>query len=159
MLGAESAVPDGRVVIISSTSAIAAEPNKSAYVAAKAGVMRLVSSSALEGGRDGIRINAVLPEWMRTEMSESQLSSAIAGGLSRAQAEEKMFARQPVKRFVGPFEVAAAVRFLLGSDSSGINGAGLPVDLGLLAQQATSSECTNVFCCPSFGMNPRCRYA
>ncbi|GAA1324854.1 SDR family NAD(P)-dependent oxidoreductase [Leucobacter albus] len=124
----------GRAVIVSSTSAIAAEPDKSAYVSAKAGVMGLVRATAVEGGRDGVAVNAVLPGWMRTEMAEAQLRTAVDGGLDRAEAEARMFARQPVKRFVETGEVAAAVRFLLSPAASGITGVGLPVDLGLLAQ-------------------------
>lgn len=123
----------GRVVVISSTSGIAAEIDKSPYVSAKAGVLGLVREAALEGGRDGIAINAVAPGWMRTPMAEAQLEAAVSRGITYEQALESMLSRQPIKRFVETSEVAAAVRFLAGPAASGITGVCLPVDLGLLA--------------------------
>jgi len=129
-----AASPLGRAVIISSTSGVAAEPNKAAYVSAKTGVLGLVRSAAVEGARTGVAVNAVLPGWMRTEMAERQLAAAMRDGASLAEAMDTMLARQPVKRFVETSEVAAAVRFLISPDASGITGVSLPVDLGLLTQ-------------------------
>lgn len=129
-----AASPLGRVVIVSSTSGVAAEPDKAAYIAAKTGVLGLVRSAAVEGARAGVAVNAVLPGWMRTDMAERQLETAVHNGVSREDALATMLTRQPFKRFVETSEVAAAVRFLISPEASGITGVGLPVDLGLLTQ-------------------------
>jgi 3-hydroxybutyrate dehydrogenase len=124
----------GRAVVVSSTTAVAADPNKAAYVSSKAGVLGLVRSAAVDGAPLGISVNAVLPGWMRTEIAERQLQAKIDQGKTEEEAIEEMFARQPVKRFVETSEVAAVVRFLLSPESSAITGVSLPVDLGLLTQ-------------------------
>ena len=124
----------GNVVVVSSTSAVAADPDKTAYVAAKAGVAGLVRAAALEGARVGIRVNAVAPGWMRTPLAERQLAAfADARGQTPDEALEAFTARQPIRRFVELREVAAAIDFLSGDGASAITGVLLPVDLGLLA--------------------------
>ncbi len=124
----------GNAVVISSTSAFAAEPLKAAYVAAKTGVLGLVRNAALEGGPHGVRVNAVAPGWMLTPMAEKTVEALIAdSGMERTAAIESMLDRQPVKRFVETDEVAAAVLFLASPAASAITGCCLPVDLGLLA--------------------------
>lgn len=123
----------GRVVVVSSTSGVAAEPRKAGYVSAKAGVLGLVRAAAVEGGALGIAVNAVAPGWMRTPMAERQLAEVIASGLDEEAALEQFLARQPIRRFVETEEVAAVVRFLASGAASGVTGVCLPVDLGLLA--------------------------
>ncbi len=124
----------GRVVVISSTSGIHAEHRKTAYCAAKAGVLGLVRSAALDGALRGIAVNAVAPGWMRTELSEGLLHAMMEReGIDEQTALDRMLDRHPTKRFVETDEVAAAVAFLASADASGINGVCLPVDLGLLA--------------------------
>lgn len=124
----------GAAVVISSTSALRSEPNKTAYCAAKAGVLGLVRAAALEGGPYGVRVNAVAPGWMRTEMALRQVREiANRDNVDEAEATERLLVQQPVKRFVELSEVANAVLFLAGDGASAITGACLPVDLGLLA--------------------------
>lgn len=124
----------GAAVVISSTSALRSEPNKTAYCAAKAGVLGLVRAAALEGGTAGVRVNAVAPGWMRTEMALAQVRKiADRDNVDEAEATERLLVQQPVKRFVELSEVADAVLFLAGDGASAITGACLPVDLGLLA--------------------------
>src|SRR3954447_23850935 len=97
----------GSAVVISSTSGMRAEPDKTAYCAAKAGVLGLVRSAALEGGSCGVRVNAIAPGWMRTEMALSQLAAlAERDGVDEATAVERLLVQQPVKRFVELTEVA-----------------------------------------------------
>src|SRR5262249_53365564 len=84
----------GRVVVVSSTSGVAAEGRKSAYVSAKAGVLGLVRSSAIEGGAVGIAVNAVLPGWLRTDMAERQLRDAVAAGRTPDEVWDAMLSRQ-----------------------------------------------------------------
>jgi 3-hydroxybutyrate dehydrogenase len=124
----------GSVVVISSTSGMRAEPLKSAYCAAKAGLLGLVRSAALEGGEVGVRVNAIAPGWMRTEMALTQVRElARRHGVDEAEATEMLLVQQPVKRFVELEEVAEAALFLAGDAASAITGVTLPVDLGLMA--------------------------
>jgi 3-hydroxybutyrate dehydrogenase len=130
----ELARTGGNAVVISSTSGIAAEPEKTAYCAAKAGVLGLVRAAALEGGQAGVRVNAIAPGWMRTPMALAQLEAIRArDGLSEEEATVALMTQQPVKRFVELSEVAAAATFLASDAASAITGVCLPVDLGLLA--------------------------
>jgi 3-hydroxybutyrate dehydrogenase len=124
----------GRIVAISSTNAIAAEPHKAAYNSAKAGVMGVIRTAALEGGAHGLTANGVAPGWMHTPQVENQLTELMRlEQLTRPQVLERMLSRMPVKRFVDPVEVAHVVRFLVSPEASAITGALVPVDLGLLA--------------------------
>lgn len=124
----------GSVVVVSSTSAVAAEPHKTAYVSAKAGVSGLVRAAALDGAPDGIRVNAVAPGWMRTPMAEAQVhETAVREGISEEEALRRLLERQPISRFVELAEVTEAVLFLAGRRASAITGIFLPVDCGLLA--------------------------
>ena len=124
----------GNIVVISSTSAVAAEPSKAAYVSAKAGVAGLVRAAALDGAIDGIRVNAVAPGWMRTPMAEAQVAElARDRGIPESNAMRLLLDRQPLGRFVELSEVADAVMFLASDRASAITGILLPVDGGLLA--------------------------
>jgi 3-hydroxybutyrate dehydrogenase len=126
--------PGGRVLVIASTSGFAAESGKSAYVAAKHGVLGLVKVAALEGAPYGLTANAVAPSWMRTPLVERQLTALMErDGSSRDEVLRGLVGGHAVPRFVEPVEVAAATAFLAGAGASGITGACLPVDLGALA--------------------------
>ena len=124
----------GRIVAIASTNAVAAEPHKAAYNSAKAGVLGVIKTAALEGGTHGLTANAVAPGWMLTSLVEDRLSEYMRlENASRQTVIERMLSRMPVKRFIDPSEVAAVVRFLASPDASAVNGALIPADLGLLA--------------------------
>lgn len=126
--------PGGRIVVTASGSSYIAEPYKPAYVAAKHAVLGLVRVAAMEGGPVGLTANAVAPGWMRTPMVENQLKTQMElHGRSRDEVIASMVERHPVKRFVEPDEVANTIAFLASPESSGINGACVPVDLGALA--------------------------
>lgn len=125
--------PGRRIVVTASGSSFIAETYKSAYVAAKHGVLGLVRTAALEGGPHGLTVNAVAPGWMRTPIVENQVADQMAlRKLSRDAVVEMMVAKHPVKRFVETSEVANTIAFLSSEASSGINGACIPVDLGAL---------------------------
>lgn len=124
----------GRVVVTASDSSVIAEAYKSAYVAAKHAVLGLVRTAALEAAPLGMTVNAVGPAWMRTPMVENQLADQMRlHGWSRQEVLDVMLSRMPVNRFVETREVAEVVAFLASDAASGINGAMVPVDLGLLA--------------------------
>ena len=112
----------GRIVNLSSLSALLAPPGQANYAAAKAGVIALTQSLAKEVARIGITVNAVCPGFVETE------------ALAPLAGEERKAARMriPMRRFGRPEEVAAAVRFLASAEASYITGATLKVDGGIL---------------------------
>jgi 3-hydroxybutyrate dehydrogenase len=123
----------GRIVVTASGSSYIAEKYKAAYVAAKHAVVGLVKVTALEGAPLGLTANAVAPGWMMTGLIEGQMDDQIR--LQRRPREEivaSWLGRSPAERAVEPREVAETIAFLASARSSGINGAIVPVDLGLL---------------------------
>jgi 3-oxoacyl-[acyl-carrier protein] reductase len=112
----------GRIVNLSSLSALLAPAGQSNYAAAKAGVVALTQSVAKEVARIGITVNAVCPGYVETE------------ALDHLAGEERQAAqmRVPMRRFGRPEEVAATVRFLAGAEAGYITGSVLKVDGGIL---------------------------
>ena len=130
-----TAQPGGRVIVTASVSSFVAEEYKSAYVAAKHGVLGLVKVAALEGASLGLTVNAVGPGGMLTPLIEKQVDDHVRlRGISREEVIEGFASQHAVKRFVDTQEVANVIAFLASSESSGITGACIPVDLGMLAQ-------------------------
>ncbi|MFZ1074039.1 MAG: 3-oxoacyl-ACP reductase FabG [Verrucomicrobiia bacterium] len=112
----------GRIVNLSSLSALLAPAGQANYAAAKAGVVALTQSLAKEVARIGITVNAVCPGYVETE------ALAHLAGEERKAAQMRI----PMRRFGRPEEVAATVRFLAGAEASYITGAALKVDGGIL---------------------------
>jgi 3-oxoacyl-[acyl-carrier protein] reductase len=112
----------GRIVNISSLSALLAPAGQANYAAAKAGALALTQSLAKEVARIGITVNAVCPGFVETE------------ALAKMSADERKAAqmRVPMRRFGRPEEVAAAVRFLASAEAAYITGATLKIDGGIL---------------------------
>jgi 3-oxoacyl-[acyl-carrier protein] reductase len=111
----------GRIVNIASLSALLAPPGQTNYAAAKAGVVALTQSLAKEVARLGITVNTLCPGYLDTEAT---------AGLD-AETKKRTLAQIPMRRFGRPGEVAAAVRFLAGAESSYITGATLKIDGGI----------------------------
>jgi len=116
----------GAIVFITSTNAEAAFPRRAAYCCAKAGVAMLTKVLAIEWAEKGIRVNAVGPAYVATEMT---LRNIAAGNVNEAQIK----ARIPLGRLAQPADVADAVLFLLSEKASFITGHSLYVDGGWLA--------------------------
>jgi 3-hydroxybutyrate dehydrogenase len=126
----------GRIVNIASAHGLVASPYKTAYVAAKHGVLGLTKSVALEVARTGVTCNAICPGFVRTPLAEAQVKPlAEKHGVSEEAAlTDFLLERQPTKKWVEVEEIAEAATYLVGPNSGSINGSALSVDGGWVAQ-------------------------
>ena len=125
----------GRIVNVASAHGLVASPFKSAYVAAKHGVIGLTKTIALEGAEHDITCNAICPGYVWTPLVENQIDdTAKARGISReAVIRDVLLAAQPNKRFAEVDELGALTVFLCGPGGRSITGTALPVDGGWTA--------------------------
>ncbi len=112
----------GRIINISSQAAFTGSRNRSAYSAAKSGLLGFTYSLAKELGPSGITVNAVSPGRIITDMIQGDMESRSAQWIDST----------PLKRFGEPQEIASAVTFLAGSEASYITGANINVNGGIL---------------------------
>lgn len=126
----------GRIINIASAHALVASPFKSAYVAAKHGLLGLTKTVALEVAETEITCNAICPGYVRTPLVEAQIENqAQVHNLPRERViREVILATQPNKRFVEVGEVAALVLFLCGDMARSITGTGIAIDGGWTAR-------------------------
>jgi 3-hydroxybutyrate dehydrogenase len=126
----------GRIVNVASAHGLVASPFKSAYVAAKHGIVGLTKTVALEGAKFGVTCNAICPGYVWTPLVENQIEdTAKARGISREEViETVLLAAQPSKRFATVEELGALAVFLCSDGGQSITGAALPVDGGWVAQ-------------------------
>jgi 3-hydroxybutyrate dehydrogenase len=127
---------DGRFCVIASAHGLVASPFKSAYVAAKHGVLGLVKTLALEGAEAGISASAICPGYVRTPLVERQIADqAVVHGLPEERVlEDVILAPHAVKRLLEPSEVADVVGFVLGPSGRVFTGAPVVIDLGWSAR-------------------------
>ncbi len=125
----------GRIVNVASAHGLVASPFKSAYVAAKHGMVGLTKAVALEGAEHNISCNAICPGYVWTPLVENQIAdTATARGISReAVVRDVLLAAQPNKRFAEVEELGALAVFLCGPGGRSITGAALAVDGGWTA--------------------------
>jgi 3-hydroxybutyrate dehydrogenase len=125
----------GRIVNIASAHGLVASPYKSAYVAAKHGIVGLTKVTALETAEQGITCNAICPGYVYTPLVEAQIESqAKAHGIPREQViRDVLLAQQPNKRFATVEELGALTVFLASDAAASITGVALPVDGGWTA--------------------------
>ena len=117
----------GAVVNVSATLALAAAPGFAHYGAAKAGLLQLTRTAALEYGPSGVRVNAVCPSVIDTPTFRATTAGMPQGVL------DGLLARQGIRRLARAEEVAAAAVFLASDDASYLTGVVLPADGGYLA--------------------------
>jgi NAD(P)-dependent dehydrogenase (short-subunit alcohol dehydrogenase family) len=122
----------GAIVLTSSIMAFASEQTAAAYSASKGAVAAMTRAMALDHAGEGIRVNALVPGVIRTELLED--AAAQFEQEDKAELIESWGERQPIGRIIEPSEVAAVALFLLGDGASAITGSCIPVDGGLLAK-------------------------
>jgi 3-hydroxybutyrate dehydrogenase len=125
----------GRIINIASAHGLVASPFKSAYVAAKHGVVGLTKVVALEGAEFGVTANAICPGYVWTPLVEKQIDDqARAHNISRDEViRNVLLAQQPNKRFATVEEMGALAVFLSSEAAASITGTAMPVDGGWTA--------------------------
>ncbi len=125
----------GRIINIASAHGLVASPFKSAYVAAKHGIVGFTKTIALEGAEYGVTANAICPGYVWTPLVEKQIEEqAKAHGIARdAVVKGVLLAAQPNKRFATTDEIGALAVFLASPSGVSITGTALPVDGGWTA--------------------------
>ncbi len=126
----------GRVVNIASAHGLVASPFKSAYVAAKHGIVGFTKVAALELGEHGITVNAICPGYVRTPLVEGQLPDlARTHRMSEADVLEKIIlAPVAIKRLIEPDEIASMAIFLCTDAAAAISGTTHTIDGGWTAR-------------------------
>jgi 3-hydroxybutyrate dehydrogenase len=126
----------GRIINVASAHALAASPFKSAYVAAKHGILGLTKTAALELAEFAITVNAICPGYVLTPLVEQQIpDTARERGISEAEVKSDVMLRlQATKEFVSIEEVAATAIFLASEAAKSITGTHISVDGGWTAQ-------------------------
>lgn len=123
----------GSIINIASVAGLAGISNRSAYNASKHGLIGLTQTLAAEWGGRGVRVNAVCPGWIKTEMDEKDQGSG-------AYSDQDIADRVPMARFARPEDIAQAIAFLADDERSGfVNGVSLPVDGGWMADASWTS--------------------
>lgn len=117
----------GSIINIASIAGLTGIADRSAYNASKHGLVGLTRTLAAEWGAHGLRVNAVCPGWVKTEMDHADQAAS-------AYSDEDIIGRVPMARFASPNDIAHAVLFLADAARSGfINGHTLAVDGGWTA--------------------------
>ena len=126
----------GRIINIASAHGLVASPFKSAYVAAKHGILGLTKTVALETAEHGITVNAICPGYVLTPLVQKQIpETARARGLTEEQViKDVLLHAQPARKFVTTEQIGALAVFLCGQAAASITGTALPIEGGWTAQ-------------------------
>jgi 3-hydroxybutyrate dehydrogenase len=126
----------GRIINIASAHGLVASENKSAYVAAKHGLIGLTKVIALETAKTGITCNAICPGWVLTPLVQKQIDDwAARGNITKEKAKELLLLeKQPSGEFATPKQIGALAAFLCTEHAAQIRGTSLSIDGGWTAQ-------------------------
>lgn len=126
----------GRIVNIASAHGLVASANKSAYVAAKHGLVGLTKAVALETANDGITCNAICPGWVLTPLVQKQIDARAKNeGITVQQAELDLLGeKQPAKRFTTPEQLGELAVFMCSDAAANMTGSAYSMDGGWTAQ-------------------------
>lgn len=126
----------GRVINVASVHGLVASVQKSAYVAAKHGVIGLTKVCALENATTGITANAICPGWVLTPLVQKQVDArAERDGISNEEAKRALLAdKQPSGEFVTPEELGALAVYLCSDAARQVRGIAFNMDGGWVAQ-------------------------
>jgi 3-hydroxybutyrate dehydrogenase len=126
----------GRIINIASAHGLVASPQKSAYVAAKHGLVGLTKVAALETARTGITCNAICPGWVLTPLVQKQIDARAAKeNIPVEQARTDLLAeKQPSLEFVTPEQLGGLAVFLCSPAADQLRGQALGIDGGWTAQ-------------------------
>ncbi|MBL8511320.1 MAG: 3-hydroxybutyrate dehydrogenase, partial [Betaproteobacteria bacterium] len=126
----------GRIINVASAHGLVASPFKSAYVAAKHGVLGFTKTIALEVAQKGVTVNAICPGYVLTPLVEKQIpDTAKARGITEEQVKrDVLLAAQPTKQFVTVEQIAALAVFLASDAAASITGTSVSADGGWTAQ-------------------------
>ncbi len=125
----------GRVINIASAHGLVASPFKSAYVAAKHGLVGMTKSVALEVAEAGITVNSICPGYVKTPLVLGQVADTakVRGMTEEAVIRDVILGQQATKKFVEVEQIAALVAFLCGKEADSITGSAISIDGGWTA--------------------------
>ncbi len=126
----------GRIINVASTHGLVASGEKTAYVAAKHGVVGLTKAVAIECADTGVTCNAICPGWVLTPLVQKQIDArAAAAGIAPEEAKKRLIGeKQPQLQFTSPEQLGAFAVFLCSPAASNMQGAQLVSDGGWTAQ-------------------------
>ncbi|MCU0969086.1 MAG: 3-hydroxybutyrate dehydrogenase [Rubrivivax sp.] len=126
----------GRVINLASVHGLVASAAKSAYVAAKHGIVGLTKAAALENATTGVTVNAICPGWVLTPLVQKQVDARAAkDGVDDEEAKRRLLAeKQPSLQFTTPDQLAGLALFLCSPAADNVRGVAWSVDGGWIAQ-------------------------
>ena len=140
--GMQAAIPGmvnagwGRIINIASAHGLVASADKSAYVAAKHGLVGLTKVGAIELANTGVTVNAICPGWVLTPLVQAQIDArARRDGVDAEQvAHQLLTEKQPMAQFTTPAGIGGLAVFLCSDPARTMTGAALSIDGGWVAQ-------------------------
>jgi 3-hydroxybutyrate dehydrogenase len=126
----------GRIINVASVHGLVASAQKSAYVAAKHGIVGFTKVTALETATTGVTCNAICPGWVLTPLVQKQVDAkAAAGGISNEEAKKQLLAeKEPSLQFTTPEELGELAVFFCSPAAGNVRGVAWNMDGGWAAQ-------------------------